>query len=45
VDTKEEALMMQVLHCKCHYDGRYILNRWDGNVEDIFTLADTLGLD
>lgn len=36
---------MQVRHCRYHYDGRYILNHWSGDVEDIFTLADTLGLD
>ena len=37
--------MVQVRICRFHYDGRYILNQWDGNVEDIFTLAETLGLD
>lgn len=36
---------MQVRHCRFHYDGRYILNYWSGNVEDIFTLAETLGMD
>jgi len=45
VDTVEQANSIRILHCKYHYDGRYILNRWSGDVQDIMTLADTLGLD
>lgn len=45
VDTLEEARHIQLTHCKCHYDGRYILNEWSGDVEDIMNLADKLGLE
>lgn len=44
VDTEEEARGIQVLHCRKQYDGTYVLTHWNENVEDIFTLAETLGL-
>ena len=44
VDTKEEASMIRLLHCRLQYDGRYVLNNWNGEVDDVFTLADTLEL-
>ena len=45
VDTLEEAQHIQVTWCRHHYDGSYVLNEWSGDVEDIMTLADKLGLD
>lgn len=55
VDTVEEAKHVQLTHCRLQYPAfnknrgemvsRYVLNAWSGNVEDIMTLADTLGLD
>lgn len=44
VDTKEEARAIQILHCKQQYDGRYVLNEFGGEVDDIFALADKLEL-
>jgi hypothetical protein len=44
VDTKEEAALIRTLHCRQHYDGRFILNNWSGNPEDILGLAEALGL-
>lgn len=44
VDTAQEALMIQVRHCKHQYDGRYVLNSWDYDVESVLALADTLEL-
>ncbi len=55
VDTVEEAKHVQLTHCKLQYPAlnmisgemvsRYVLNHWSGEVEDIMTLADTLGLE
>jgi hypothetical protein len=55
VDTVEEAEQVQTLHCKLQYPAlntisgeiisRYVLNEWSGEVDDVMTLADTLGLD
>lgn len=44
VDTAQEALMIQVRHCRSQYDGRFTLNSWGGEVDDVMTLADTLEL-
>lgn len=44
VDTIEEAKGIQTLHCRLQHDGTYVLNHWAGNVDDIFTLAETLEL-
>lgn len=45
VDTVEEARTIQLTHCRLQYDNvNYVLNDWSGNPEDIFTLAETLGL-
>lgn len=55
MDTVEEAKHVQLTHCRLQYPAfnknrgemvsRYVLNSWSGNVEDIMTLADTLGLE
>lgn len=45
VDTEEEAQAIRVLHCRRQYDDTYVLTHWNQNVEDIFTLAETLGLE
>lgn len=54
VDTVEEAEHVQVAYCRLQYPAlnthsgemvtRYVLNEWGNNVEDVFTLADTLEL-
>jgi hypothetical protein len=54
VDTVEEAEQVQILHCKLQYPAlntisgeiisRYVLNEWNGEVEEVMTLADTLEL-
>ena len=45
MDTREQAEAIQILHCKLQYDGRYVLNEFGGEVDDMFALADKLGLD
>ena len=44
VNTVEEAEGIRMLHCRRQYDDTYVLTHWSGNVDDIFTLADTLEL-
>jgi hypothetical protein len=45
VDTKEQARHIQLTYCKKQYDGRYVVLDFGGEVDDIFALADKLGLD
>ena len=55
VNTVEEAEQVQATYCRLQYPAlnthsgemvtRYVLNNWERNVEDVFTLADTLGLE
>ena len=44
-NTEEEARGLQQLHCRKQYDGRFVLTHWDGNVEEVFELAERLDLE
>ena len=54
VDTVEEAERVQTTYCKLQYPAlntisgemvsRYVLNEWNGELEDVMTLADKLEL-
>lgn len=33
-----------MLHCKLHYDGRYILYPWSGNVHEVMDLAERFNI-
>ena len=47
VDTLAEAEQIRLRYCKRQLDGTYVLSAfypWKGDVEDVFTLAETLGL-
>ena len=45
VDTEEEARGIQALHCRRQYADTYVLTHWNENIEDVFTLAERLGLE